>query len=102
MYFAQVQLRARCRDMAIASGDPAPTHLLRRRSSPVNLPSMIRLEHVSKSFGPSLALSSFDLAVGAGQSVVLIGPSGSGKSTVLRLMIGLIPPDSGHVYFRGE
>ena len=42
-----------------------------------------------------------DLAVPLGRTLVLIGPSGSGKSTLLRLMIGLIRPDQGQVFFDG-
>jgi osmoprotectant transport system ATP-binding protein len=37
-----------------------------------------------------------------GRTTILIGPSGCGKSTVLRLIIGLIPPDSGTIELDGE
>jgi osmoprotectant transport system ATP-binding protein len=42
-----------------------------------------------------------DLTVPVGQTTVLIGQSGSGKSTLLRLMLGLVHPDTGHVFFHG-
>jgi osmoprotectant transport system ATP-binding protein len=42
------------------------------------------------------------LAFQEGKTTVLIGPSGCGKSTILRLIIGLIMPNSGSVYFRGH
>lgn len=63
---------------------------------------MIELRDVSKNFDAIGAVKSFDLVVEAGSTMVLIGPSGCGKSTLLRLMIGLIRPDKGHVYFRGR
>ena len=63
---------------------------------------MLSLISVSKSFDRIKAVRSVNLAVQEGQTTVLIGPSGCGKSTILRLIIGLIPPDSGTITFRGE
>lgn len=63
---------------------------------------MFELSSVSKSFGGEPAVSSVSLSVAAGRTTVLIGPSGCGKSTAIRLMIGLIAPDSGTVRFDGE
>jgi osmoprotectant transport system ATP-binding protein len=63
---------------------------------------MIRLHNISKYYGEIKATSSVDLACEAGETTVLIGPSGSGKSTVLRVIIGLIIPDSGEVMIDGE
>ena len=47
------------------------------------------------------AINSISLQIPAAKTTVLIGPSGCGKSTLLRLVIGLIRPDSGHLYFEG-
>jgi len=63
---------------------------------------MLELSQVSKRYGDDHALKSVDLAVAAGQTVVLIGPSGCGKSTLLRLIVGLLRPDSGTVAFEGQ
>ncbi|EPX60023.1 L-proline glycine betaine ABC transport system permease protein ProV [Cystobacter fuscus DSM 2262] len=63
---------------------------------------MFQLEQVSKRFGDTWALHPLDLRVPEGRTTVLLGPSGCGKSTVLRLMNGLLRPDSGRVLFRGE
>jgi putative ABC transport system ATP-binding protein len=46
------------------------------------------------------ALESTDLALGAGELVVILGPSGSGKSTLLNILGGLDVPSSGEVTFR--
>ena len=62
---------------------------------------MFELAGVSKRFGGTQALARLDLKVTAGETTVLLGESGSGKSTVLRLMLGLIAPDSGEVRFDG-
>lgn len=63
---------------------------------------MIRLEHVSRTLGPRFALDALSLDLADGSTSVLIGPSGGGKSTVLRLIAGLIVPESGRVLFDGE
>ncbi|HUJ69670.1 MAG TPA: ATP-binding cassette domain-containing protein [Syntrophorhabdales bacterium] len=63
---------------------------------------MIELKGVSKSFGQTQVLRSFDLAVIPAITTVLIGPSGCGKSTLLRLMVGLVQPDEGSVSFQGR
>lgn len=62
---------------------------------------MLSLVDVSKSYGPVVALRRMSLGVAAGRTTVLIGPSGSGKSTIMRLMTGLVRPDSGRVLFDG-
>jgi osmoprotectant transport system ATP-binding protein len=64
---------------------------------------MLELCGVSKSYGPgAVALRATDLRAEPGRCTVLIGPSGCGKSTILRLMTGLLRPDTGRVLFRGE
>jgi len=63
---------------------------------------MFALEHVSKRFGESQALSEVSLTVAPGETTVLIGPSGCGKSTLFRLMLGLVEPTSGSVRFEGQ
>jgi len=62
---------------------------------------MLELRGVSKSFGDHRALRPLDLNVVEASTTVLIGPSGSGKSTLIRMMIGLLWPDTGAVVFDG-
>ena len=63
---------------------------------------MIELRGVSKTYSSTVeAVQSFNLKIETGLTTVLIGPSGGGKSTLLRLIIGLVRPESGHVYFNG-
>ncbi|MEJ2188676.1 MAG: ABC transporter ATP-binding protein [Acidobacteriota bacterium] len=47
-------------------------------------------------------LDSFDLEVGSGEFLAIVGPSGSGKSTLLALMAGLDRPSAGEVWLNGE
>lgn len=63
---------------------------------------MFEFRDVSKSFGGREALDRLNLTIPESVTTVLLGPSGCGKSTMLRLMLGLIAPDSGVVTFRGD
>ncbi len=53
------------------------------------------LENICKRFGQQLVLDSVSASLDTVHTLVLIGPSGGGKSTLLRILAGLIPPDSG-------
>ncbi|TFB09520.1 ATP-binding cassette domain-containing protein [Candidatus Marinimicrobia bacterium MT.SAG.2] len=63
---------------------------------------MLRLKNVSKKFEELQAVSSVDLNLWERETIVLVGPSGCGKSTLIRLAIGIITPDEGEIYFKGE
>ena len=63
---------------------------------------MIRLDHITKSFGAFAALNDVSLDVRDGEFLALLGPSGSGKTTLLRIIAGLAFPDSGRVAFNGS
>jgi len=57
-----------------------------------------RLDDVSVNFGERVVLQNCSLEVPEGAIMCIIGLSGAGKSTILRLLDGLIKPDTGHVY----
>lgn len=63
---------------------------------------MIQLEHVTKAFGGVIALDDVSLRFESGLTHVLLGSSGCGKSTILRLILGLITPDTGAIRVGGH
>ena len=70
---------------------------MRRSADP-----LIRLEHVSKSFGRRTVLEDVSFEVPAGEAFCILGKSGSGKSVTLRLMIGLLKCDRGSIVIDGQ
>jgi ABC-2 type transport system ATP-binding protein len=69
---------------------------------------MIDLKSIYKTYKPGLfkkkvqAVSDLTLTIKEGEVFGLIGPNGAGKSTTIRMMLGLIRPDSGMIHFNGE
>ena len=62
----------------------------------------LRLEGLTRRFGPQFALDSLSLQVPRGDLLALLGPSGSGKTTTLRLLAGFDTPDAGRILVDGE
>ncbi|MCB0378805.1 MAG: ATP-binding cassette domain-containing protein [Bdellovibrionales bacterium] len=63
---------------------------------------MIELRGVGHQFDDLVVFENFNLKVFSGDSLVLVGPSGSGKSLLLKFMTGLVAPDQGEVFYRGQ
>lgn len=64
--------------------------------------SMIRTEHLAKSFGELVVLKDINLTVESGEVVVIIGPSGAGKSTFLRSLNNLEKITSGKIFIEDK
>jgi osmoprotectant transport system ATP-binding protein len=64
--------------------------------------ALVHFRAVSKVFGNDVAVSDINLEIQRGQITALIGPSGCGKSTILRLIVGLLTPDTGEIQFDGD
>jgi phospholipid/cholesterol/gamma-HCH transport system ATP-binding protein len=62
----------------------------------------VRLEHVSKSFGPLRVLDDVSFSVAPGSSFAILGRSGTGKSVTLKHIVGLVQPDRGRVFIEGR
>jgi ABC-type Fe3+/spermidine/putrescine transport system ATPase subunit len=63
---------------------------------------ILRFESVSKAFQGKIVLSDLTLEMRHGEFLTLLGPSGCGKTTSLNLVAGLIQPDAGTIFLRGQ
>jgi NitT/TauT family transport system ATP-binding protein len=63
--------------------------------------TLVRVEHLAKSYGEHHAVDEVTFGVRTGEVVSIVGPSGAGKTTVLRLLAGLLEPTSGSVTIDG-
>ena len=64
--------------------------------------SLLKLNHVSKSFGGLMAVNGVSFEVHEGEIVGLIGPNGAGKTTLFNLISGIYRPEAGTVKFKGR
>jgi branched-chain amino acid transport system ATP-binding protein len=64
--------------------------------------SLLEVEGLTKKFGGVIALNKVSFRIDKGEVVGLIGPNGAGKTTLVRLILKLLDPDAGRIYFKGE
>ncbi len=64
--------------------------------------SAIALEHISKSFGATIALNDVTFSIDKGSVHALLGENGAGKSTIVKILSGLLEVDNGHTQVLGE
>lgn len=62
----------------------------------------IKIENLTKTFGPVVANNNVSLEVRKGEIHALLGENGSGKSTLMNMLSGIYTPDSGAIYIKGK
>ena len=62
----------------------------------------ISVSHLTKAYGPTIALSDVSLTVETGEVRGLLGPNGSGKSSLMKIMMGLTKPSHGTIQVLGR
>lgn len=63
---------------------------------------IVRVEDLHVSFGEKKVLKGLNLSIRQGDNYVVLGPSGCGKSVLLKHIMGLFAPESGHIYLWGQ
>ncbi len=62
----------------------------------------LQLEHIRKQYDGKVAVEDLSLAVPKGSMYGIIGPNGAGKTTTIRMIMNIVPPDSGRVLLDGQ
>ncbi|MGI8744110.1 MAG: ABC transporter ATP-binding protein [Bryobacteraceae bacterium] len=70
--------------------------------SPAHSETVLKFEQVDLRFDDVVAMDKISFSMPPGETRVILGAAGSGKTTVLKTAIGLLKPDSGHVYLYGQ
>lgn len=60
---------------------------------------MIRIEHIYKSFEDKVVLEDINFAFEKGKTNLIIGKSGAGKTVLLKILVGLLKPTSGNIFY---
>lgn len=63
---------------------------------------MISVKNVIKRFGPQVVLNGVSIDIQPGKTTAIVGPSGVGKSVLLKLIMGILEPDSGEILIGGD
>ncbi len=63
---------------------------------------MLQVDRLSKRYGPRVAIEDISFTVRRGEVLGLLGPNGSGKSTTVKILTGLLQPNSGQVRLDGH
>ena len=64
--------------------------------------ALLRVEGISKRYGEEHAIDRVTFSVVRGEVLGIIGPNGAGKTTLLEGVVGLLPVESGQIFWRGE
>ncbi len=64
--------------------------------------SIVKIEHLNKSFGNNIVLADMNLVVNKSENLVVLGKSGSGKSVLIKCLVGLLKPDAGKIILLGQ
>lgn len=63
---------------------------------------VLKLQNVCKSFGKRMVVQDISFTVEAGQIFGFLGPNGAGKTTTIKMILGLLTPDSGSIQVMGH
>ena len=80
---------------------PIPVESALKSSQDASSPSIV-FEQVSIAFERKPVLDGISFHLAKGETKAIFGVAGSGKSTILKLSLGLLKPDDGHIYVLGE
>jgi len=68
----------------------------------VRTPPLLEVQGLHKTFGKLQAITDVNFSIGQAEVMGLLGDNGAGKSTLIKVLAGLVPPDTGEIKWKGE
>src|SRR5579883_1745846 len=93
-------MSAGCEGGRVLADLPVPGEVILPPSSAPD--DVLRVEHITKSFGPVTALRDVSLHLKKGEVLGLLGDNGAGKSTLIKIICGFQKQDGGTMWLKGE
>jgi simple sugar transport system ATP-binding protein len=87
------------RGLAVADSTTLASNVVEPRTADDDV---LRVEHIAKRFGPTIALRDVNLHLRKGEVLGLLGDNGAGKSTLIKILAGFQKQDSGTMWVKGE
>ena len=63
---------------------------------------LLKLGQLTAAYGQAIALEKIQLQIQPGELVAILGPNGAGKSTLMKILYGMVKPDSGEIKVDGQ
>jgi phospholipid/cholesterol/gamma-HCH transport system ATP-binding protein len=102
MSSAKAQSEENIQDVEIAEEELQPTDLEDAVDAPDRIIPAVEFRDIYLSFDSKQILNGVSFTIRRGETKLILGRSGGGKSTTIRLILGLIKPDSGQILIDGE
>ena len=97
---AMIDAQAADTQTAVPSAETQPADTM-TDPVPGARPELLALSHVNKNYGAKKVLDDLSFTIGRGGVIGLLGPNGSGKTTTIKLIAGLLVPNSGEILING-
>lgn len=89
-------------DVSVDESTQRPHSGNARAASTISPEPAVVAAHLSKYFGPTVAVSDVSFELRSGEVLALVGENGAGKSTCVKMLAGLYTPDAGSIWVEGE
>lgn len=93
---------AKAKTKSSARWEPPPGTVARENGEPAGPPAMLRTSQLVREYGGRRVVNGVSIKVGKGEIVGLLGPNGAGKTTTFNMVVGVVKPNEGQVFYHDQ